>query len=986
MKCLFSWLVAAGSMFAFTTVAQARTATVEVAQNAETGAFTVTFANHASETNGLWVVYGATDRGEGTAGWEHAEFLQTVYPETESITYPAPAGWGDTVKAIRFVLSEVPYDYDYTLDFLRSGDTATTGYGNKRIVLNDFDFNTKYRVALTMREVKHNSSGNLAVFSTRDTQGSGTPYFTLFWISGTTWRFDYNTVNNNSSAGAQAGTIYSIVADGKNGLYVDGVKRGTAKLTYLDQGVNGHLEFFCANQIAGTMSNSNGNMDLFGAQVYDSAKADAQLLVNLVPMVKNGRAGMYDTIRDKYYYNDTTAGDFKLTAGPSRVESENPYFASALYKVQEAGPTIFTPASYMEDATDYDNKDGGILDGTSALKLTGNNNWGGHFTVSNGTLVAKFGEGLGANDNLLLVDGAFGGYDGIATNALGVGAGEISVAQNKYLAYGAVNGDLRVNIGGKGEPWVPTETDYRIKFAAPVGEGVVTFENPITLDPTIRQEPILRNVTGQSVLAGNVTSEGGAKVNLYGGNDFNAVGETVFAGSTNTFATFSQKSGGWTFGAGTTNVVNGNFNVESGLFQAKDADIRLTAALGYASTLNVTGGKAIFTGGEALFAGANIGASGTDQSATEYLRPQVVMAGKVRLDGGLAAGSYGSMTIYPNAASFALTLEDGADVFMGNLNFYQRNIIHRGGKLVLNGSYGFNKMGNGNGTNGGTSRYVLDGGRLEAQKAIQSDASGAKAYFCFAGGTLANRVKTNSFFEDFGPDSRVDVAGKFGGTFEVNYDTAITNNITPSEYRSNTWNYGSEDYLTAPAFTKTGAKTLTLTGTCSYNCATDIAAGTLKLEGEEATLPETGVVRVTGGTLDLGGKAQTLKALCGTAGAVKNGAITVTEGVFPGGDGTVGSFTLGATVAGTLKLDVKADGTGDSLVLAQGTTLDLSQIDLVLAIEADTPKTIRAIKAIQGSVTGSFKSVAGLPNGWSVRVAANEVRVGPNHGLALIVR
>ena len=961
----------------------ARTGTVSVEKDGET--FNVTFADHANETNGLWVVYGAADRGEGTNGWEHVEFLQTVYPETGSVTYPAPAGWGDTVKAIRFILSEVPYDYDYTLDFLRSGDSATTGYGNKRIVLDDFDFNTKYRVGLKMREVAHGTSGNLALFSTRDTQGSGTPYYTLFWIGGTDWRFDYNKVNSNSVSGAKTNVVYNIMADGQNGLWVDGEKlqKTGVSYVYLEQDVTGQLEFFCANQTAGTMSNSNGNMDLFGVQVYASSAADAELLVNLVPMVKNGRAGMYDTVRDKYYYSDTTAGDFKLTVGPSRVESADPFFASALFKAKSTGPEIFVPASYTEDEMSYTNAYGGILDGSSALKLTGMNDWGGQFTVSNGTLVADFGQGLGPNDNLLLVDGAYGGYDGLATNAVGNGAGEISVAASKYLTYGAVNGDLTVNIGGEGAPWVPTETDCRLKFAAPVGEGVVTFENPITLDPSVKQEPIIRNVTGKSVLSGNVTSEGSAKINLYGVEDFNSVGETVFAGSTNTFATFSQKSGGWTLGAGTTNVVNGNFNVEKGLFLATNAVIRLTGALGYSSFLNVSGGKACICGGEAVFGGITIGESAS-QSSKDYLRPQLTLAGKVTLDASLSTSAYGSMTICSSSASYALTLEDGADVRGANLNFYQRNVIHSGGNLVLVGSYGLNKMGEGTGTAGGTARYVLDGGRLEAAKAGQSSVAGAKAYFCFSGGTLANRVKTDSFFENFGPDSRVDVAGKFGGTFEVNYDTAITNDMMDSEFRSNTWNYQAEGYLTAPAFKKAGAKTLTLTGTCSYKCATDIAEGTLKLEGERAALPETGVVRVTGGTLDLGGKVQPLKALCGTAGEVKNGSVTVTEGIYPGGAGTIGSFSVGAALSGTLFVDVDATGAADSITTT--TVLDLSNIDLVITAPATAPEVPRRLKIVNGPYTGTFKSVSGLPAGWTLRYSDGRVSIGPDRGTVLFLR
>ena len=965
--------------------AWARTGTVEVSQDSGSGAFTATFANHASETNGLWVVYGATDRGEGTNGWEHVEFLQTVYPETGSVTYPAPAGWGDTVKAIRFIMSEVPYDVDYTLTYLRNNK-------KNRIVLKDFIFTGSYRLVTKMNRVSYDF-GSPAFFYTRD-GGSEAKYFGLFATdTGTSWRFDYNdsneTVSGSKSIALENGTDYLIDAS-YLGLYVNSTqvlgKRAADK--YFTDATAHKLEFFCGNTSAGTMGNQNHVLLLYSARIYDyldesgNVKAVQKLLVDLVPAVKGGVVGAYDAVR-KIFYTTDTESPFVEVEG-TRVESTSPFFASGLFKAKATGPEVFAPVTYTEDSTSYTNEFGGVLDGPSVLKLTGENDWGGQFTISNGTLVSAFGRGLGVGDNLLLVGGYYGGFDGQVTNAIGVGPGEISVAIDKYLAFAAVDGDLHVNIGDKGESWTPTADMCRLSFGSPVGEGVLTFENPIYI-PKGGQEASVRNATGKSVLSGNVTSEGGAKINLYGIEDFNSVGETVFAGTTNTFATFSQKSGGWTLGAGTTNVVNGNFNVEKGLFLATNAVIRLTGALGYSSFMNVTGGKAAIYGGEALFGGITIGESVT-QSATGYLRPRLTLAGKVTLDASLSPSAYGSMTICASSASYALTLEDGADVRISNLNFYQRNVIHSGGNLVLVGSYGLNKMGEGTGTAGGTSRYVLDGGRLEAAKASQSSVANAKAYFCFSGGTLANRTKTDSFFENFGPDSRVEVANAFGGTFEVNYDTAITNDVLPSNFRTGKWNYTAGDYLTAPAFTKTGPKTLTLSGTCSYVCATEVAAGTLKLVGERAALPETGVVRVTGGTLDLGGKAQTLKALCGTAGAVTNGSVTVTEGIFPGGDGTVGSFTFGASVAGTLKIDVKADGTGDALLLAPGTTLDLSTIDLVLAVEENTPKTIREVRAIQGAVTGAFKSVTGLPNGWSVRRADGGVRVGPTSGLTVIVR
>lgn len=963
-----------------TSLVWARTGTVSVEKDGET--FNVTFANHANETNGLWVVYGAADRGEGTNGWEHVEFLQTVYPETGSVTYPVPAGWGDTVKAIRFILSEVPYDVDYTLTYLRNDQ-------KNRIVLKDFIFKGSYRLVTKMNRVSF-GRGSPAFFYTRD-GGSEAKYFGLFETgTGTSWRFDYNdsneTVSGSKSIALENGTDYLIDAS-YLGLYVNSTQvLGTRTGKYFTDATAHKLEFFCGNTSAGTMANDGHVLLLYFARIYDyldesgNVKADQKLLVDLVPAVKGGVVGVYDAVSKDFLTTDTTSPFVEVEG--TRVESADPFFASGLYKTKTTGPEVFAPVTYTEDSTSYTNEFGGVLDGPSVLKLTGENDWGGQFTISNGTLVAAFGHGLGVEDNLMLVGGYYGGFDGQVTNAIGVGPGEISVVTGKYLAFAAVDGDLRVNIGDKGEPWTPTADMCRLSFGSPVDEGVLTFENPIYI-PKGGQEAIVRNATGKSVLSGNVTSEGGAKINLYGVEDFNEVGETVFAGATNTFATFNQLSGGWTLGAGTTNVVNGNFNVEKGLFLATNAVVRMTGALGYSSSMSVTGGKACFYGGEALFGGITIGES-KDQSSTDYLRPQLILAGKMTLDGSLSANVYGSMTINSSSASYALTLEDGADVQIANLNFYQRNVIHRGGTLVLTGTYGLNKMGEGKGSSGGTSRYVLDGGRLEARKAIQSTNKNAKAYFCFSGGTLANRIKTDTFFENFGPDSRVEVANASGGTFEVNYDTAITNDVLASNFRTGKWNYSTADYLTAPAFTKTGAKTLTLSGACSYACATDVAAGALKLEGERAALPETGVVRVTGGTLDLGGKAQSLKALCGTAGEVKNGSVTVTEGIYPGGAGTIGSFSVGAALSGTLFVDVDATGAADSITTT--TALDLSNIDLVITAPATAPEVPRRLKIVNGPHTGTFKSVSGLPAGWTLRYSDGRVSIGPDRGVVLFFR
>ena len=108
----------------------------------------------------------------------------------------------------------------------------------------------------------------------------------------------------------------------------------------------------------------------------------------------------------------------------------------------------------------------------------------------------------------------------------------------------------------------------------------------------------------------------------------------------------------------------------------------------------------------------------------------------------------------------------------------------------------------------------------------------------------------------------------------------------------------------------------------------------------------------------------------------------VTEGIYPGGAGTVGSFSVGAALAGTLYIDVDADGAADSLVATAA--LDLSQIDLV--VSSATQTVPRRLKIVTGSVTGEFKSVSGLPADWTLRYSGDRVSIGPDRGAVLILR
>ena len=921
----------AAAVAATQTADAARNATVAASLSQDGTAFTASFAGHASETNSLWVVYGASDMGSGTNGWAHVERLGTVLPGTASWTCAAPAGWGDTVKALRFVLSEVPYDYDYSLSYVNNSANK------QRIVLDDFEFYANYRVCMQVRTTGTSSANNGAFFSNRAGAGNVTPKFTLFAIGKTTWRLDYNSTDGTGVSGVAVNQDYSIAASSA-GLYVNGSEIKTLKGTAATTKSQGSLEFFCANQYAGTMSNMGLAFNLYGAQVYN-APTGGKLIVNLVPMVKAGVAGMYDTLHDKFYFSDTGT---ELAAG-TRIENANPFFTSALYAVVAEGPTVFTPASATADATNYDNPDGGILNGTATLTLSGANNWGGLFTVSNGTLVADFGQGLGSADNLLLspsedngLTGTFGGYggwNGRATATIGNGAGQLR-ASNGYLAWCAPDGgELAVNVGGESAPFQITSDCRRFLFNGAAGAGTLTFENPMVANSAVTN--IIRAGFGTVKLAGNVNgSEMAVETYNLSRTSVADDGELVFAGSANSFPLLTVKTG-------TTRIAAG------------------------ASMTNGT-----------LIVGSSFSQSGSHGDPAS-----LVIDGDLYLDENVGDAYYGSMTVYGSTST--ITINDGATVNLSNLNFHRRNILQNGGTVTSRGSYGLNSMGA-----QGTARYTLSGGTLNAPCAIQAASPSAVAQFVFNGGTLATTARTPAvFFQDFTNSASYVQATIKGGTFRVNRNTSITNAIGNNTSSGSSWNYAAADWLAAPAFVKTGTATLTLSGTSTYRCATDVAEGTLALAGGgvPGVLPATGVVRLTGGTLDLGGNAQTVRALLGTAGAVVNGSIAATEGIYPGGAGTVGSFAGGAALSGTLYIDVDAEtGACDSIAAASGATLDLSALDLVLP--ETIPSGVERLTVASGATTGAFHSVANLPDGWEIATTPLGTSARKINAFTLIIR
>ena len=137
--------------------------------------------------------------------------------------------------------------------------------------------------------------------------------------------------------------------------------------------------------------------------------------------------------------------------------------------------------------------------------------------------------------------------------------------------------------------------------------------------------------------------------------------------------------------------------------------------------------------------------------------------------------------------------------------------------------------------------------------------------------------------------------------------TEVTNgalNLNPGIATPVTYAGGFTDSLGAFQLTKSGVGSLTLTGSglSNYAAQTLLSGGVLQA-GAANVLSPNSVMRITGGTLDLGGFDQTVAGLTGAAGTVQStGAATLTI------DGT-GTRSYGGFVTGAIAIVKSGSGT-----------------------------------------------------------------------------
>ena len=371
----------------------ASAATVAVSESTASTA-TLAFADHAGARLGLYIAYDAEDRGASTNGWASVEYVGAVEPDTDTLTVALPSGWGTGDRmAARFFLSEVPYPVDCTLDYIQSTGTQ---------YMVPCSEHTPTGASVVEMDVELTSvSGTVALFCARGgTSGSSAKQFTLF-VTGGRWRFDYNGATGGSlspTATPTANTRYALRASSA-GFYIgDSLvqERPSNEFTTACGGrllIMGH-----ANGTENPSSVSANKMKLYGFRLSDGSFA-----LDLVPAVKDGVAGMYDTESRRFI---VSAGSGAFVAGTRQQTSANPIIAaSGVLAAAEATELLFTSDSDVVDATDYRTALPGRKIGAGNLSFSGDSVFTNGFQVGNGKWILAEGSSFASTNHVYVGSG-----------------------------------------------------------------------------------------------------------------------------------------------------------------------------------------------------------------------------------------------------------------------------------------------------------------------------------------------------------------------------------------------------------------------------------------------------------------------------------------------------------------------------------------------------------------------------------------------------
>ncbi|MEI8033708.1 MAG: filamentous hemagglutinin N-terminal domain-containing protein, partial [Chlorobiaceae bacterium] len=261
-----------------------------------------------------------------------------------------------------------------------------------------------------------------------------------------------------------------------------------------------------------------------------------------------------------------------------------------------------------------------------------------------------------------------------------------------------------------------------------------------------------------------------------------------------------------------------------------------------------------------------------------------LIADSLTLGSGDVIQSSGALTIKPYTASTSIGLGSGTGTLKLPASYFSTNFSNGFSSITVGGA----TVGSGSTFTGAIS---VDGLTFFDNIVLQNASGGI---------TLAGTITDAGTGTSSGNFTALAGAGSISGS------GSITGRGTSITFDQGGAGIYSGVLGGSAAFVKSGAGTLTLSGSNTYTGGTTLSAGVLKL-GASNVLGDTGTLTVSGGTLDIGGYSDTVGSV-----TLSSGTITGTTGVL-----TASSYlatnssaaTISAILGGTAGLTMSGTGT-----------------------------------------------------------------------------
>ena len=451
------------------------------------GTVTVTFeAGDAGDSHVLYYVWSndGVDKGTTLAAWPNIYRVDRVADDAMSYEFALPTVAFLTGQyACRAFLATSAMPYAYFVAGVKSTKSAncfvSTGFkpvGGKTVVAIDFALTATdgqqyiFGVNKTYSLCAYvNGSASVGKWAFSSNNGGGS------WSNPTTLDSTKErttiTLDTTAMVDGKAASVYTVTTPSATASRTS-TETHTATAAY-------YLALF-------GRANSNTTIDKqCGATIYSCVITNDGVCVrDFHPAVSNGVAGLYDTVNGNFH---PSGGSIALTAVGNRVvggleDGDTVVGASATWS--QAVPDYTTLLPFVEPAS-LTFTAGGSKRGPAPLTLTGVNDWGGTFTVYEGTLVADFGQGLATTDNLVLNGGTYCPLtDNTFTGVIGTAGGQVSVAADAQEAgFSAYGHPLTVRLSNDASvPFVVSNETYHLKkliLNDAYATDTLTFENVI---------------------------------------------------------------------------------------------------------------------------------------------------------------------------------------------------------------------------------------------------------------------------------------------------------------------------------------------------------------------------------------------------------------------------------------------------------------------------------------------------------------------------